>query len=91
VRAIFFEEDDARQVVRRLVANGFEARIERERLSGEDDDEGHPWAVVTDAPEFMVELVVDEFDGWLDSETGEPSAPPLVLPSAPKRIKKPLD
>jgi len=39
----------------------------------------------------MVELVVDEFDGWLDSEIGEPNAPPLILPSAPKRIKKPLD
>ncbi len=91
MRAIFFEESDARQVVRRLVADGFKASVERERLSGEDDDEGHPWAVVTDAPEFMVELVVDEFDGWLDSETGAPSAPPPVLPSAPKRIKRPLD
>ena len=91
MRAIFFEEDDARQVVGRLVANGFEARAERERLSGEDDDEGHPWAVVTDAPDFMVELMVDEHDGWLDTETDAPSAPPLVLPTAPKRIKKPLD
>jgi hypothetical protein len=88
VRAIFFEEDDARQVVRRLVANGFEATAERERLAGEDDDEGHPWAVVTDAPDFMVELMVDEYDGWLDTETGAPSVPPLVLPTAPKRIKK---
>jgi hypothetical protein len=91
VRAIFFEEDDARQVVRRLVANGFEASAERERLSGEDDDEGHPWAVVTDAPDFMVELMVDEFDGWLDTGTDATSLPPLVLPTAPKRIKKPLD
>ena len=91
MRAIFFEEDDARQVVCRLVADGFEAAAERERLSGEDDDEGHPWAVVTDAPDFMVELLVDNYDGWLDTETGAPSAPPLVLPSAPERIKKPLD
>lgn len=91
MRAIFFEEDDARQVVRRLVANGFEASAERERLSGEDDDEGHPWAVVTDAPDFMVELMVDD-DGWLDTDADAdaPSLPPLVLPTAPKRIKKPL-
>jgi len=88
MRAIFFEEDDARQVVRRLVVNGFEASTERERLSGEDDDEGHPWAVVTDAPDFMVELMVDEFDGWLDTGPEAPSLPPLVLPTAPKRIKK---
>jgi hypothetical protein len=88
VRAIFFEEDDARQVVRRLVASGFEATAERERLSGEDDDEGHPWAVVSDAPDFMVELMVDEYDGWLDTETGAPSVAPIVLPTAPKRIKK---
>ena len=91
MRAIFFEEDDARRAVRRLVADGVEAGAERERLSGEDDDEGHPWAVVTDAPEFMLELLVDELDGWLDSETTAPSAPPLDLPAAPKRIKKPLD
>ncbi len=91
MRAIFFDEDDARQVVRRLAANGFEATAERERLAGEDDEEGHPWAVVTDAPDFMVEMLVDEFDGWLDSGPEAPSLPPLVLPTAPKRIKKPLD
>lgn len=91
MRAIFFEEDDARQAVRRLVANGFEAAVERERLAGEDDEEGHPWAVVSDAPDFMVEMLVDEFDGWLDTGTEAPALPPLVLPTAPKRIKKPLD
>lgn len=88
MRAIFFEEVDARRVVRRLVADGFEASAERERLSGEDDDEGHPWAVVTDAPEFMLELLVDEHDGWLDTESTAPGPPPLDLPTAPKRIKK---
>ncbi|MCW2833505.1 MAG: hypothetical protein JWN68_1458 [Nocardioides sp.] len=90
MRAIFFDEDDAREAVGRLVAQGFEASAERERLSGEDDDEGHPWAVVTDAPELLVELAVDEFDGWLDSEAPAPVVPPLDLPAAPKRIKKPL-
>ena len=91
VRAIFFDEADARAVVVRLLADGFEARAERERLAGEDDDEGHPWAVVTDAPDFMVELMIDEYDGWLDTGPEAPSLPPLVLPTAPKRIKKPLD
>ena len=94
VRAIFFDEDDAQAVVARLRADGFEARAERERLAGEDDDEGHPWAVVTDAPAFMLEVLVDTHDGWLDEDDGAdaeriPSLPPLHLPMAPKRIKRP--
>jgi hypothetical protein len=94
VRAIFFEEDDARAVVARLRADGFEAHIERERLSGEDDDEDHPWAVLSDAPAFMLEVLVDTHDGWLDEEPdpgGEQAAPlpPLHLPTAPRRIKRP--
>ena len=94
MRAIFFEEDDARAVVARLRADGFEARAERERLAGEDDDEDHPWAVVSDAPAFMLEVLVDTHDGWLDSEDDEAeehSGPvePLHLPTAPKRIKRP--
>lgn len=89
MRAIFFEEEHAHQVVRRLVADGFEATAEREQLAGEDDDEGHPWAVVTDAPDFLLELLVDELDGWLDFETPPTSAPPLVLPVAPVRVKRP--
>ena len=93
MRAIFFDEDDAQAVVARLRADGFEARAERERLAGEDDDEGHPWAVVSDAPAFMLEVLVDTHDGWLDEggdqgddQGGAP--PPLDLPAAPRRIKK---
>jgi hypothetical protein len=100
VRAIFFDEDDARAVAARLRADGFEATVARERLAGEDDDEDHPWAVLSDAPELMVDLLVDEYDGWLDHEAsgGEadptvaptgPRPPPLDLPAAPKRIKRP--
>jgi hypothetical protein len=96
VRAIFFDEDDAQAVVARLRADGFEAQVARERLAGEDDDEGHPWAVVSDAPAFMLEVLVDTHDGWLDEEDGpaaarEQVAPstPLHLPTAPKRIKRP--
>ena len=98
MRAIFFGEDDAQAVVRRLRADGFEAHVERERLAGEDDDEDHPWAVVTDAPAFMLEVLVDTHDGWLDEEDGTGAQdgtehiaplPPLHLPMAPKRIKRP--
>lgn len=89
MRGIFFDEDDARAAVARLVADGFEARAERERLAGEDDDEDHPWAVLTDAPELVLELLVEQYDGWLDAgETDAPAPPPLDLPSAPKRIKR---
>jgi hypothetical protein len=90
VRAIFFDEDDARAVVGRLVADGFEAHVERERLAGEDDDEDQPWAVLTDAPAFTVEVLVDSHDGWLDEgEEQSYPLPPLHLPTAPKRIKRP--
>jgi mutator protein MutT len=90
VRGIFFEEDDARAVVARLTGAGFDAAVVRERLSGEDDDEDHPWAVLTDAPPLVLELLVDEYDGWLDAEPGTVSPPaPLDLPSAPRRVKRP--
>jgi hypothetical protein len=94
VRAIFFDEDDAAAVAARLRADGFEAVVERERLAGEDDDEDHPWAVVSDAPPFMLEVLVDAHDGWLDEEpSGQapttPGLPPLDLPTAPRRIKRP--
>lgn len=90
MRGIFFDEDDARAAVARLVADGFAARVERERLAGEDDDEGHPWAVLTDAPELVLELLVEQYDGWLDAgDADSPPLPPLDLPSAPKRIKRP--
>jgi hypothetical protein len=74
-----------------MVRDGFEAELDRERLAGEDDDEDHPWAVVTDAPQLMLELLVDAHDGWLDVDEPAPTVvlPPLDLPAAPKRIKRP--
>jgi hypothetical protein len=39
----------------------------------------------------MVEMLVDEYDGWLDAEDAAPAAPPLPpldLPAAPRRIKR---
>ena len=90
MRGIFFDEDDAIAVARRLVADGYDARVERERLAGEDDDEDHPWAVLTDAPEFVLDVLVDEHDGWLDfGEAPAPTRPPLDLPSAPRTLKRP--
>jgi hypothetical protein len=67
-RAVFFEEDDALTVAAHLVADGFLAEVLRERLAGEDDDLDHPWAVLSDAPEYVLELWVERFDGWLDPE-----------------------
>lgn len=93
MRAIVFEADDARALTAGLRAEGYDARVERERLAGEDDDEDHPWAVVTHAPAFVVELLIEEYDGWLDDDAPEatdpPPLPPLKLPDAPKRIKRP--
>ena len=91
VRGIFFNEDDARAVAARLAGDGWEADVRRERLAGEDDDEDHPWAVLSDAPAIVFELLVKQHDGWLDDEEpGTPGTPtpPLDLPTAPKRIKR---
>lgn len=94
VRAIFFEESGARAVSELLLRDGWQASVERERYQGEDDDEDHPWAVVTDAPAFLAEILVDEYDGWLDASAEEaaeepPGAVPPDLPTAPRRIKRP--
>lgn len=94
MRGIFFDEGEARQAALSLVRGGFTAEVSRERLHGEDDDEGHPWAVITDAPETVLELLVESFDGWLDREEPEPTKvdlppTPVALPDQPKRIKRP--
>ena len=87
MRGIFFDEDDARAVLAELRRSGWAAELVRERLSGEDDDEDQPWAVVTDAPEPVLDVLVDTHDGWLDVDDPVPGPvlPPLVLPQAPKR------
>lgn len=86
-RAILFEEQAAVDVADRLTRDGWTADIVRERYQGEDDEEDQPWAVVSDAPQIMVEVLIEEFDGWLDLP--EPAKTvPLVLPTAPMRIKR---
>lgn len=87
MRAIFFDEEHARAVVARLVADGYAAEAVLERLAGEDDDEDHPWAVLSDAPEIVLELLVDSYDGWLDTGADDPPPAPLDLPTEPKRLK----
>ena len=87
LRAVFFEEGVAERVAALLVTDGFDAAVVRERLHGEDDEEDHPWAVLTDAPAIVVEVLVDRFDGWLDEEESPPPATPLDLPDAPRRVK----
>lgn len=92
MRGIFFDEEAAVAVERRLLAGGYAAQVLRERLAGEDDDEDHQWAVLTDAPEVVLEVLVDQFDGWLD--LAEPEAGrggevvPLELPEAPRRVHR---
>jgi len=96
VRAVFFDEDDAANVEQRLLRDGWSAFRSRDRFHGEDDDEDQPWVITTDAPEFVVELLIEEYDGWLDepdqgASTGstDVGTAPEPLPSAPKRIKRP--
>ena len=88
MRGIFFDEDHARAAARTLRSDGYAAEVVREPLAGEDDDEGHPWAVVTDAPEVALELLVERYDGWLDAGEPAPTPAPLDLPSAPKRLHR---
>jgi hypothetical protein len=94
VRALFWEEAYAALVESRLRSDGFAAETGRERFAGEDDDEDHAWVVVTDAPAVMVELLVEEHDGWLDESPGTPPSElpsPLELPDGPRRIKGHFD
>jgi len=88
MRGVFFDEDHARAAVARLVRDGFDATCAREHFAGEDDDEDHPWVVSTDAPLVMLELLVEEYDGWLEPDATPPPATPLVLPDAPRRAKR---
>ena len=91
MRVVFHEEDEAAAVLARLRTDGFDAELVREKFAGEDDDEDHAWAVVTDAPELVVEVLAEEYDGWVDYEDPPPPPAPLDLPAAPKRIKRHFD
>lgn len=89
-RAVFFEEEHAHAVAARLRGDGFEVRVGREAFAGEDDDEDHPWAVSTDAPVTMLELLADQYDGWVDHDDDPAYRPaPLDLPMGPRRTYGP--
>jgi hypothetical protein len=88
VRAFLDEQRPAETVAARLRAAGFEASVTRDRFAGEDDDEDRPWVVVTDAPAVLVEVAVEEHDGWVedDPEAAGPPPAPLELPDRPRRV-----
>lgn len=91
LRAVFFDELGAGAVAARLRSDGWDAEVVRERYHGEDDDEDHPWAVLSDAPELVMEMLAEEYDGWLDlGDLGDlaPSKQPPDLPTAPRRVKR---
>jgi hypothetical protein len=90
MRGVFFDEDHARTVVARLLRDGFDASCVREPFAGEDDDEDHPWVVTSDAPVVVLELLVEEYDGWLEPDEAPAPATPLDLPTQPRRVKREL-
>lgn len=91
MRGIFFDEDVVRGVERQLVADGYAVTVTREHFAGEDDDEDHPWSVVTDAPAIVLELLVEQHDGWLEEDVPVPDeqSAPAPLPTAPRRLHRP--
>jgi hypothetical protein len=87
-RAMFWEEDAARAAADRVEELGFDADVTRERFAGEDDDEDHPWVLLSEGPATLLEDLVEEHEGWLDEEAGDVRPPcPLPLPDAPRRVK----
>lgn len=61
-RAVFFDAEPARAAASRLAADGFTAQVvQHARADGELD-----WVVLSDAPDVMVELLVERYDGWLE-------------------------
>jgi hypothetical protein len=88
MRGVFFDEDHARAAVARLARDGFDASCARQQFAGEDDDEDHPWVVATDAPVVMLELLVEQYDGWLEPDAPPAPTTPLVLPTAPRRVRR---
>ena len=85
-RAVFGDEAIARTVAAKLAEKGFDVDLRREPFAGEDDDEAHAWALSTDAPVIMLELLAEEYDGWVDfDEDTTTTMEPLDLPGMPQR------
>jgi len=82
--ACFWEREDAVAVAERL--GGV---VRRGRFHGEDDDEDHPWAVaLTDVDRGELDALLEEYDGWLETETADAPADPPPLPNEPRRFKR---
>lgn len=62
-RAVFFTAEHARSATQRLTTDGFTVQLlQRDRPRG-----GAEWVVLTDAPEIVLELLVERYDGWLET------------------------
>lgn len=62
-RGMFLSAEAASAVASRLTTDGFAVQVlQRARAGG-----GHEWVVLTDAPEIVLELLVERYDGWLES------------------------
>lgn len=67
-RAVFFAADHAQAAAHRLTTDGFTVQVvQQPHAGGEGVGGGHQWVVLTDAPEFVLELLVERYDGWLES------------------------
>ncbi len=84
-RGILDDKEAAEDIAAALRLDGFDAWTEREAFHGEDDDEAHAWAVLSDAPGFRLELLLEEHDGWYDDGEPHATSPPLDLPRSPRR------
>jgi hypothetical protein len=84
IHTCFWEQEDAETVAARL-----DGEVRRGRFHGEDDDEDHPWVVVIrDADHAVLDELLNEYDGWLETAVEEPTPAPPPLPTAPRRFKK---
>lgn len=85
--AIYFDsEDDAGELVAALEAEGYAVSLRREGFSGEDDSEDRAWVLLAQPFDQRVVEMVDVYGGWLPGDD-RLDAPPLDLPSGPKRLK----
>ena len=81
--AYFWEQEDAEAVAARL-----DGDVRRGRFHGEDDDEDHPWVVVLqDADHAVLDELLTEHDGWLETPADEPAAAPPPLPTGAQALQ----